>query len=342
MKKCLFVFVALSGAAGAASAQTSVTLFGTVDLSGKLVKNDGSARRLSLSQDGLNSSQLGFSGIEDLGGGLKAGFLLLAGVNADTGTANSKFWNRRSTLSLYSNLGEIRLGRDYVPTFYNLSGFDVFGFVGLGQSILSRQLYGTSRQDNSIGYFLPAGLGGIYGQAMASASEGGTSLDKGGRHLGARLGFTSGPVNVAVAVGNQRLDTVAGLPSQKTFNVGGWYDFGPVKIFGYYDRDTLQSLTEDFGSVSLSVPIGQHEIRFGVDHGKLKNDAVASFTNTVNHYIAGYVYNLSKRTAIYSTAARISNGARSNKTVATATSQTAAPTLGGKSSGVEFGVRHFF
>ena len=41
---------------------------------------------MSLSQDGINSSQLGFRGVEDLGGGLKAGFNLLAGVNADTGT----------------------------------------------------------------------------------------------------------------------------------------------------------------------------------------------------------------------------------------------------------------
>jgi len=47
---------------------------------------------VSLSQDGINSSQLGFRGVEDLGGGLKASFILLAGVNADTGSANNQFW----------------------------------------------------------------------------------------------------------------------------------------------------------------------------------------------------------------------------------------------------------
>ncbi len=106
MKKSLLALAVLGAFAGVASAQSSVTLYGTVDLNGRYVKADGQDKRLTLSQDGINSSQLGFRGVEDLGGGLKAGFNLLAGVNADTGTTNSKFFNRRSTVSLFSNLGE--------------------------------------------------------------------------------------------------------------------------------------------------------------------------------------------------------------------------------------------
>ena len=134
MKKSLLALAVLGAFAGAASAQSSVTLYGTVDLSGKYTKNDGSGRRLSLSQDGINSSQLGFRGVEDLGGGLKAGFNLLAGVNADTGSTNAKFFNRRSTVSLFSPAGELRLGRDYTPTFWNDTIFDAFGTNGLGDS----------------------------------------------------------------------------------------------------------------------------------------------------------------------------------------------------------------
>jgi len=92
MKKSLLALAVLGGFAGVASAQSSVTLYGTLDLSAKYVKNDGSNRRVSLSQDGINSSQLGFRGVEDLGGGLKASFVLLSGVNADTGSANAQFW----------------------------------------------------------------------------------------------------------------------------------------------------------------------------------------------------------------------------------------------------------
>jgi predicted porin len=64
MKKSLLALAVLGAYAGVASAQSSVTLYGTVDLSAKYVKNDGSERRYSLSQDGINSSQLGFKGTE--------------------------------------------------------------------------------------------------------------------------------------------------------------------------------------------------------------------------------------------------------------------------------------
>ncbi|MEO6364126.1 MAG: porin, partial [Caldimonas sp.] len=78
MKKSLLALAVLGTFAGVASAQSSVTLYGTVDMAGTFVKNDGSSRRLSLATNGINSSQLGFRGVEDLGGGLKAGFNLLA------------------------------------------------------------------------------------------------------------------------------------------------------------------------------------------------------------------------------------------------------------------------
>src|SRR5258706_987573 len=109
MKKSLLALAVLGAFAGVASAQSSVTLSGTVDLNAKYVKNDGSDRRYSLSQDGINSSQLVFSGREDLGGGLWAGFNLNSGINADTGSSNTKFFNRRSTVSFGGHFGEIRL-----------------------------------------------------------------------------------------------------------------------------------------------------------------------------------------------------------------------------------------
>src|SRR5215471_5344793 len=166
MKKSLLALAVLGAYAGVASAQSSVTLYGTVDLSGKYVKNDtisGSDHRWSMGRDGINSSQLGFRGIEDLGGGLKAGFLLLSSVGADSGdlgagqsaTGSGKFWSRRATVSLFSNAGELRLGRDYTPTYWNNSNFDVFGDVGIGASPRVQQLGTTTftRADNSIGYF---------------------------------------------------------------------------------------------------------------------------------------------------------------------------------------------
>src|SRR5664279_301590 len=169
MKKSLLALAVLGAFAGAASAQSSVTLYGTVDLSGKYVKNDGSSKRVSLARDGINSSQLGFRGIEDLGGGLKAGFDLLASVGADSGdigagqsaTGSGTFFTRRSVIKLIGNFGEIRGGRDYTPTFWNNTIYDAFGTNGLGDSSHVQQLgVGTFvRANNSIGYFLPSGIG---------------------------------------------------------------------------------------------------------------------------------------------------------------------------------------
>ena len=89
------------------------------------------------------------------------------------------------------------------------------------------------------------------------------------------------------------------------------------------------------------VPLGQGEIHAGYDRSKLKN-SIANNSNTVSQYKIGYVYNLSKRTAVYSTYSRVTNGNLSQNSVAGGSAQTAAPTAGGKSTGAEFGLRHFF
>ena len=357
MKKSLLALAVLGGFAGVASAQSSVTLYGTLDLSAKYVKNDGSNRRVSLSQDGINSSQLGFRGVEDLGGGLKASFVLLSGVNADTGSANAQFWNRRATVSLSGGFGEVRLGRDYTPTFWNNTVFDAFGTNGLGDSTHVQQLAATTfvRANNSIGYFLPSNIGGVYGQFMVAASEGasgpslyGTTVGANpGRYMGGRVGFAAGPFDIAGAFATQRLDAVAGTPNQKTYNIGGSYDLGVVKLMGYFDRDTLSvagvDAKENRGSFSAVVPLGQGEIHAGYSLSKLTGSVGgASVSTKVDQMALGYVYNLSKRTALYSTVSRVNNKDTTRNSVASGTAITAAPTAGGKSTGFEAGLRHFF
>ena len=353
MKKSLLALAVLGGFAGVASAQSSVTLYGTVDLSAKYVKNDGTSRRVSLSQDGINSSQLGFRGVEDLGGGLKASFVLLAGVNADTGTSNAQFWNRRATVSLSGGFGEVRLGRDYTPTFWNNTIFDAFGTNGLGDSSHVQQMgIGTFvRANNSIGYFLPSNIGGVYGQFMVAASEGasgpslyGTTVGANpGRYAGGRVGFAAGPFDIAGAYAAQRIDALPGAPSQKTANIGGSYDLGVVKLMGYFDRDTLSytgvDKKENRGSFSAVVPLGQGEIHAGYELSKLTNNGVST---KIDQFALGYVYNLSKRTALYSTVAELRNKQATSNSVAGGTAQTAAPIAGGKSKGFEAGLRHFF
>ncbi len=362
MKKSLLALAVLGAFAGVASAQSSVTLYGTIDLNAKYVKNDGQTKRYSLSQDGINSSQLGFRGIEDLGGGLKAGFVLLAGVNADTGSTNSKFFNRRATVSLMGNFGEVRLGRDYTPTFWNNTIFDAFGTNGLGDSSHVLQLATATfvRADNSIGYFLPAGIGGVYGQFMAAAGEGGNvgvaaplnaaaingSNINPGRYVGGRVGFASGPFDVAVAYAQQKfsgnlanVNAVGNTVEQKTLNVGGSYDLGVVKLLSYFNQDKVDTAKENRFSISGVLPFGQSEVHLGYEMSKLTNGAAES---KIDQVAATYQYNLSKRTALYTTASRVNNKNATRASVTSGTAQSAAPVAGGKSTGIEFGLRHFF
>ena len=362
MKKSLLALAVLGAFAGVASAQSSVTLFGIVDLNARYVKNDGDSRRVSLSQDGLNSSRFGVRGTEDLGGGLKAGFWLEGALSADTGSAStSKFWGRRSTVSLLGGFGEVRLGRDYTPTFLNNTVFDAFGTVGLGDSshvlqIGSASSYGVTpavfaaagggainttfaRADNSIGYFLPTNIGGLYGQAMVAASEG--AATNAGRYVGGRIGFAAGPFDVAAAYADQRLDAISG-GKQKTGNIGGSYDFGVAKILGYYNRDTVTAAgfeaKENRYSISGIVPMGQGEIHAGYSYSKMTNNVGFVNDAKVDQFALGYVYNLSKRTALYSNVARLNN----KGTSAAISLDGRAVNAGGKSTGAEFGVRHIF
>src|SRR5688500_3156954 len=84
MKKSLLALAALSAFAGAASAQSSVTLFGIVDAAFTRLSAGGVSVR-GLTNSNYNSSRLGFRGVEDLGGGLRAGFWLEGAVFNDSG-----------------------------------------------------------------------------------------------------------------------------------------------------------------------------------------------------------------------------------------------------------------
>jgi predicted porin len=110
MNKHLIALALLGLTAGAASAQSSITLFGVVDAGLRSIKT-GTVSAKELATDGNSSSRFGFRGEEDLGNGLKAGFWLEAPLSTDTGKGDStRLFNRRSTVSLISNTaGEVRL-----------------------------------------------------------------------------------------------------------------------------------------------------------------------------------------------------------------------------------------
>ncbi len=343
MKKSLFVLAALTAFAGVASAQSSVTLFGVVDVAARNVKN-GTSSIKSLSTDGNASSRLGFRGVEDLGGGMRAGFWIEGATSPDTG-GTGQTWQRRSTLSLMGGFGEIRLGRDYTPTFWNHTVFDPFGTNGVGSqtnlmtqqgstSVLSNGATTLVRANNTIGYFLPA-MGGLYGQVQVAAGEGAV----GNKYFGVRLGYAAGPVNVAVALGNTEVNATR---DQKALNIGGSFNAGFMTVMAQYHVYTIDNSTgadpkQKNALLGVLVPVGAGTIK--ASYGKVGGGAKS---NAATQVAAGYVHDLSKLKALYTHFSKISND-----TGARFAASGSGPTFTGSSTkpgstAYEFGVRHSF
>lgn len=374
MKKSLIALAVLA-AAGAASAQSSVTLFGVVDATLQNIKGDGNGSVTRLHNSGYNSSRLGFRGTEDLGGGMSASFWLEAGLSNDDGTmaassstnqaiaafvpatgANAPVrsgtqgltFNRRSTVSLAGGWGELRLGRDYVPAFWNLTVFDPFGTNGVGSgSNLSLGL-GTAtgvpttvRASNSIGYFLPGNMGGFYGQVMYALGENASNVgvsEDAGNHVGFRVGYANGPLNVALGYGNTDIMLAGVAAEYKNVNLGASYNFGGFSLMGIFQTEKLEaagSVDSKVWQIGGSVPLGAGEIRASV--GRAKIDVAPDPTGT--QVSIGYVHNLSKRTAVYTTYSRINN---KDGGQAFFSNGRPATTADGNTSGFEVGVRHAF
>ncbi len=362
MKKSLVALAALAFV-GVASAQSSVTLFGVVDaayehLSGSALVN-GSVNKLV---QGANSpSRLGFRGTEDLGGGLNAGFWLEAGLNNDSGAGAATntnnqatggaptgglgggqglTFNRRSTVSLAGNFGEVRLGRDYTPTFWNKTIFDPFGTVGVGQeSNLSLAVLTTAtgvRASNSVGYFLPGNLGGFYGQVMYAMGENSSNAanSNDGNYAGGRIGYANGPVNVAISYGKTKNVATDGYSDA---NIGGSWNFGVATVMAQYNQEKVSytpANTNKTYLLGVNVPVGPGNIVASYNHAKTDGDEFKA-----NQYALGYVYNLSKRTAIYGTYAHISNSGSAGSFT---TNGLPSAVAGGSSNGLDIGLRTSF
>lgn len=333
--KPLLAALGVVALAGPASAQSSVTLFGIVDIAARAVDNGDTQYRLD--PNGLQTSRIGVRAVEDLGRGLKAGFWLEGELIPDTGNPGGQTWQRRATVSLMGDLGEVRLGRDKVPTVYNLEDFDPFRDAGVARStrlartsglVPSGVVYGTaSRADNVVSYLTPSGLGGFFGQVSVAAGEG----TFGNKYSGGRVGYRAGPVYAAIAYGTTE---VSPSLDADVFNLGATYDLKSVKLWGFYSTLEIGSAEQRNIGLGLTMPVGNFELRasYQMMEGKESLSDQEAWLAGV-----GAVYNLSKRTALYGTYSTISN-THTSFTVASGSPLA----RGDDSSGVEFGIRHSF
>ena len=355
MKKLAPIAAAVLACAAAHAQTSSVTVFGLLDVSLARFTGDGPSVT-GVMTDGYQSSRLGFRGVEDLGGGLSASFWLEAALSPDTGSGGTTNKNnqpitaatvndagltfgRRSTVSLASEkAGELRLGRDYTPGFWNLSTFHPFGTNGVGSAgilfypVQSGARITNVRASNSVGYFLPKNLGGFYGQAMYAYGENSSTSASpdDGKVIGARLGYAAGPLDIAVGHTTTKAAAIHDFTQR---NIGASYDLKVVKLFALYGRNEVGSTKTKPWNVGVHVPFGAGVFRAA--YGKVKTEGVA---NDASQWTLGYVHNLSKRTALYTNFSHIDN----KRTGTTFNVGSSVTTPGGQSKGYELGIRHTF
>lgn len=344
-----------------ALSQSSVTLFGVVDASIRHVSVGGSGSKLSMASGGNSTSRWGLRGHEDLGGGMHAGFHLESGFQADTGVvgSNGLFFDRRSTLSLGGkSWGELRLGRDQVPTHTLWLNLDPFAFVGVAgagnlQSSTAanpgpiRSAFGTtpaglnslSRISNAVQYILPAGLGGFEGRLLYAFREDGIATGGYHRVMAAQVGYRSGPLALAGAVSTTH-NSITPTENLKDVALSAQYDFGWAKLGAGVRRFSHTSSRQTNTMLAAVVPVKTGQIKLSWVRANLSGNVGPSDVNKndATQWGIGYVHALSKRTALYATLSRIDN--RGTAAFVTPGGPDASP--GRASRGYEAGLRHTF
>lgn len=342
MKKSLLALAVLGAFAGAASAQSSVTLYGRVDLA--VGKGSGTDAK---SMGNGSGSRLGVRGVEDLGGGLQGIFNIEHRFEADTGAqSNTRFWTGRSIVGLQGGFGSIVLGREYTPAFtYGYLAADPWGWdtvvsggyldgtpgstTDQGTSGLTAGGIGRVRNDSSATYkFSAAGLS--FGAQVAEATDA-PLLNSSGVNIGnntpnkpwnVALAYNAGPISAAVTHERPGEEVSA---TAKWTTVSAAYNFGVVKVGGLFGKgNTATDVDRKSWMLTATAPIGAGELRAAYGQRKSDDFTLNDDNKDIKMIAVGYHYSLSKRTTVY---ADVVN----NKGIVT-TDRT----------GYDFGVKHNF
>jgi predicted porin len=251
-----------------AQAQSSVTLYGVVDLGlnyqtitpGSNFPGASGRGQFGLASGQQSGSRWGIRGIEDLGNGTSVNFVYESAVNVANGESNG--FTRQSTLGLANKTyGSVDLGRRTTPTTSAFAGIDPFGQsfgtasldTSMGTSFmrLSNMVMYTSPSfsgvTGSVGYSFDIGTDQVYGTGAAESF--GTSNKN--RAVSAALRYANGPATAAFGYDQVMPANVPGQASAnvKAWILGGTYDFKVVKLHAAYGQ-TIDGIIE--GSDTLS------------------------------------------------------------------------------------------
>jgi predicted porin len=256
MKKTLLAAALLAGFAGAASAQSSVTLYGVLDgglrYSKVSLANGSGYSNFGAAYGTQSGNRFGMRGVESLGNGNNAMFQIESGFDGGNGMSQQggRLFGRASWVGLQNKAwGDVRLGRmTNLTSDWMVGGLDPFaaGFaqLNMGHAFTSGN---TVRMDNVLMYRTPvmsgvqAGLG--YSFATGLTSNGGTtgynfSSANNTRAITAGLKYANGPFYAAATyerVAAAETSTMTGK-SVNAWNIGASYDLKVVKLGVAYSQ----------------------------------------------------------------------------------------------------------
>lgn len=295
-------------------AQSTVNLYGRVNTTVESVKF-GNGTRQTVVND--NSSRFGFTGSEDLGGGLKATFRLESGFRSDTGATVGTLFGREAVVGLSGGFGTVRLGQQaYLPAY--LATADYVSMHNHDTGTSSDALFGgfqlPARQSNSISYTTPS-FSGLTVEVAQSLRE---NVAGAQNQTDIAANYDAGPLHLGA--GYQKFG------DNKLLALRALYEFGAVTLGGYYERDDFvtQGDRNNF-RIAAMYTLGASEFHANVGSaGKFSKIA----DSKAQQYTLGYNYNLSKRTKVYGYVTRVNDSA--------------AGVYGGDFNSTAVGVRHNF
>ncbi|MQR00810.1 porin [Glaciimonas soli] len=338
----------------AAYAQTSITIYGLVDIGIEYVNNANPHKDslVRMSSGAMNTSRLGFRGTEDLGGGLKAVFQLESGFRADTGKFDSEglLFGRQANVGLEGSFGRIVAGRSYSTTYDFILPFDPMGYSGQYSWVTSAGATG-GRKDGMLtnlpsmikyqGKFGDFKLGATYGFGQTA----GSASDNARYALG--VGYETGPFRVAATF--DRVNGTAAIVNgdydkATSIHVAGDYKLSNDLSFdlGYRNyKKTLAShapdLRSDFfwgGGTYKVTPVVT--LIGAIYYQNIKDVASGKDADPIMYSVRGK-YALSKRTDLYVSAAYAK--AKNQQPVGLSRDDLA---FGSSQTGVISGIQHRF
>ena len=326
MKKSLIAIAALA-AAGAAAAQSSVTMYGQVNTGYEYSKTDTTTSRgktttktTGFQNDRVKTSRLGFKGEEALGNGLSATFALEMGFNAADGKFADSAFNRKATVGLKGAFGEVRIGKDSTP----MNEFDG-SFKAIDRTTtLAKQVAGrdASWEGRPTGLFYNGSFSGFdVAAAIGNSStrvkkDGVTTMKEDTATYGLGMGYNGGAWAVGAAVQLDTEKTLSDDVKKTNYGVGASYDFNVAKVYGQYEggqyKNKASTVADKYSydqfAVGVSAPFGATTLSAEYAYNKAKDTAGAVSTKYKGNVFAVQAeYAFSKRTSLVARAGQVAN-----------------------------------